>query len=191
MCSSIIILSLSSSFEAFRFKRIEDFRTALVDFVYHGSVLWARDSREVVPSSLARFDEDGFCVFVFFFVLSTVLFFRDKPFSSFMGIRSLTLTIVVSLWHGFRVLSTVLFFRGRPFSSFMDIRSSTLTIVVSLRHGFRRTMIRALSRPFCLRRLRLECLRIPAPENDSLSLRTMEMTAESVDRVEAVWFDPS
>ena len=156
MCSSIIILSLTSSFEAFRFKRIEDFRTALVDFVYHGSVLWARDSREVVPSSLARFDEDGFCVFVFFFVLSTVLFFRDKPFSSFMGIRSLT-----------------------------------LTIVVSLRHGFRRTMIRALSRPFCLRRLRLECLRIPAPENDSLSLRTMEMTAESVDRVEAVWFDPS
>lgn len=81
--------------------------------------------------------------------------------------------------------SAIAFFRN-ALSSFVGIRSSTFIIVVSLRAGFRKTIIRVLSLPFCLFRLRLECLRIPAPENASLSLRMMQITADSDDRVEAV-----
>jgi len=75
-------------------------------------------------------------------------------------------------------------------SSLVGIRSSTFSMVVSRREGFRRTMIRVLSTPLCRLRLRRECRRMPAPEKPSLSLRTIQMTAESA--VEAVWLeDPS
>ena len=89
-----------------------------------------------------------------------------------------------------RLLASLALLSWSSLSSLVGIRSSTFSIVVSRRAGFRRTMMRVLSRPLCRLRLRRECRRMPAPEKASLSLRTMQMTAESA--VEAVWFeDPS
>ncbi len=89
-------------------------------------------------------------------------------------------------WGGTLFSAVAIAFLRNFFSSFVGIRSSTFIIVVSLRAGFRKTIIRELSLPFCRFLLRLECLRIPAPPNDSLSLLMMHITADSFDRVEAV-----